>query len=291
MSILRQQMIKDIQLRRLSILTQKSYVNSVEGLAKHYHTSPDKIDAAKLQDYILFLTNERKLAYSSVNQILSGLRFFFSVTISRNDLAVSIPQRKSEKHLPQILSKDELLSVFSAIRNQKHRTMLMTAYAGGLRVSEITRLKVTDIDSSRMMIRIDQGKGSKDRYTILSERLLKELRDYWKTYRPNILLFPAARDKNKILTRATPHLVFQKIKNKVGIKKKVSFHTLRHCFATHLLEAGVDIRTIQILMGHSSITSTALYLHIAKKNIGSTKSPLDLLNVPNIKKFPSIGNK
>jgi len=180
----------------------------------------------------------------------------------------------------KILSSDELLCLFDSVSNLKHRTILFTAYACGLRVSELINLKVSDIDSNRMMVRIEHGKGGKDRYTILSVRLLKELRLYWLKYRPGNWLFYSGINKNK-LSRATPQQVFKKAKIKAGIKKNVVFHSLRHNFATNLLEAGVDIRTIQILMGHTSITSTAIYLHVARKDLGSAKSPLDLLYVPN----------
>ena len=157
--------------------------------------------------------------------------------------------------------------------------MVMTAYAGGLRIGEIIKLKVSDIDSSRMMIRVQMGKGSRDRYTILSPRLLCELRTYWKRYRPKYWLFTNEKTKNHI-TKSCPHLAFERTRKKLGIKKRLTFHSLRHSFATHMLEAGVDIRTIQILMGHATINSTAAYLHIAQKRLSSSKSPLDLLYVP-----------
>lgn len=283
MSILRQKMIQDMQLRRFSELTQKSYVHAVAGIAKHYRMSPDKITTSQLRDYILYLMHDRKLVWNSINQITAGLRFFFTATIDRHDLSDSIPPRKTPKHLPQILSRDELLSLFTSLRNQKHRTLLMTAYATGLRLYEITSLKVADIDSSRMMIRVEQGKGNKDRYTILSPLLLEELRSYWKSCRPRLWLFPSTPQTK--MNRATAQSIFKKAKKIAGIKKNVSFHTLRHCFATHLLEAGVDLRTIQIIMGHVSIKSTALYLHVAQKNIAATKSPLDLLGSPAIKQL------
>jgi len=283
MSILRQKMIVDMQLRRFAELTKKAYVNAVYGIAKYFRISPDLITAKQLQEYILHLMNDRKLVWTSINQITAALRFFFTTTIDRPDLSVSIPPRKTPKHLPQILSRDELLALFTSLRNQKHRTLLMTAYATGLRLYEMTNLKVTDVDSSRMMIRVEQGKGNKDRYTILSPLLLKELRSYWLKYRPHPWLFPSTHS-NK-MNRYTAQLIFKKAQRLARIKKNVSFHTLRHCFATHLLEAGVDLRTIQIIMGHVSIKSTALYLHVAKKHIGATKSPLDLLGSSYIKEL------
>lgn len=284
MSTLREQMIQDMQLRRFSNHTQKAYVNAVAGLAQHYHLSPDKLNRQKLRDYILFLINERKLAWSSVNVAVAGLSFFYTHTLRWRNILFSIPSRKTPRRLPEIFSRSELLRLFANVNNQKHRILMMTAYAGGLRISEVIRLKVTDIDSARMMIRIEKGKGEKDRYTILSPRLLTELRSYWRAYRPTIWLFPRGKSTH-LLSRETPHLIFRKTKEKAGITKKVTFHSLRHSFATHLLETGVDIRTIQILLGHSSIVTTARYLHVARKNLDSAQSPLDLLHVPDFKRF------
>jgi site-specific recombinase XerD len=284
MTPLRKKMIADMQLRRFSANTQESYVRSVFELAKYYRISPDQINGEKLKDYVLFLTNDRNLKWSSVNTITAGLRFFYTETLGCKDIALAIPPRKTPRPLPEIFSPNELLMLFSSVENHKHRAILMTTYAGGLRISEVVNLKVNDIDSSRMMIRIEQGKGGKDRYTILSPRLLKELRSYWTAYRPELWLFPNEKSKEK-LTRSTPHLIFKAAKKKAGITKNVTFHSLRHSFATHMLEAGVDIRTIQILLGHSSITSTAKYLHVARKDLGSIQSPLDILYVPDPKNY------
>ena len=279
MTPLRQKMISDMQLHRLASTTQDSYLRSVTGLAKYFNISPDKIDEDKLKEYILYLINERGLKWSSINIITSGLRFLYIKTLNREDLALSVPIKKSFSRLPEIFSPDELVKFFSCVRNVKHRVMLMTTYAGGLRISELIKLKVSDIDSSRMMIRVQEGKGSKDRYTILSPRLLEELRAYWKRYRPKYWLFPNGKTKMH-LTKTSPRLAFAMGIKKSGIKKKVTFHSLRHAFATHMLEAGVDIRTIQVLMGHATINSTARYLHIARKRLSSSKSPLDLLYCP-----------
>jgi site-specific recombinase XerD len=284
MTPLREKMIEEMQLRRFSSNTQESYVRSVSGLASHYHKSPDQINSSQLKNYCLFLTNERNLSWSSINTITAGIRFFYAETLDRKDVALSIPPRKTPRRLPEIFSRGELLALFSSTANLKHRLVLMTAYGCGLRISEVTSLKVGDIDSKRMMIRIEHGKGDKDRYTILSPRLLAELRSYWLAYRPSHWLFENKITKER-LTRSTPHLIFKAAVKKAAITKNVTFHGLRHSFASHLLEAGVDIRTIQILMGHSSITTTARYLHVARKNLGSIKSPLDLLYVPDTKKF------
>jgi len=279
MTPLREKMISDMQLYRLASTTQDCYLRSVRGLAKYFNMSPDKIDEDKLKEYILYLINERSLKWSSINIITAGLRFFYTKTLNRKDLALSVPIKKTPSRLPEIFSPDELIMFFSSIRNLKHRMMIMTAYAGGLRIGEIIKLKVSDIDSKRMMIRVQKGKGSRDRYTILSPKLLEELRTYWKRYRPKYWLFTNERSKNHI-TKSCPHLAFERARKKLGIKKRVTFHSLRHGFATHMLEAGVGIRTIQVLMGHATINSTARYLHIAQKKLSSSKSPLDLLYCP-----------
>jgi len=279
MTPLREKMISEMQLHRLASTTQDSYLRSVEGLAKYFNLSPDKIDEDKLKEYILHLVNKRCLKWSTINTITAGLRFLYARTLDRKDIALSIPIKKTPSRLPEIFSPDELLKFFSSIRNLKHRVMIMTAYAGGLRIGEIIKLKVSDIDSKRMLIRVQMGKGGRDRYTILSARLLEELRVYWKRYRPKYWLFTNERTKNHI-TKSCPHLAFERARKKLGIKKQVTFHSLRHGFATHMLEAGVDIRTIQVLMGHATINSTAAYLHIARKRLSLSKSPLDLLYVP-----------
>ena len=273
-----------MQLRRFSENTRESYLRSVTGLARHYKISPDAITKDQLKNYVLFLINKRKLEWSSVNVITTGIRFFYTEVLGRKDMSLAIPPRKTPRGLPEIFSRSELIALFGSTANIKHRTMLMAAYGCGLRVSEVINLKVANIDSSRMMVRISHGKGDKDRYTILSPRLLSELRSYWRIYHPDTegWLFPN-RSTRERLTRATPQLVFKEAKKKAGIRKNVTFHSLRHSFSTHLLEAGVDIRTIQILLGHSSITSTAKYLHIARKDISSARSPLDLLYVPDTK--------
>lgn len=284
MTTLREQMIRDMRLRRFAANTQKNYVSAVAKMAQHYNMSPCKIDGKKVQDYILYLMYERKLAWSSVNIVTSALRFLYNQTLNRADIALAIPSRKTPKPLPEILSAEELQRLFAVVRNGKHRMIFMTAYAAGLRIGEVVHLKIGDIDSSRMMIRIKNGKGQKDRYTMLSVRLLKELRSYWRAYHPQTWLFPGRKTESP-LTVQTPRLVFQISRKKAGITKKVCFHTLRHCFATHLLEAGVDLRTIQILLGHSKIITTSMYLHVTRKNIAATQSPLDLLEIPDTRHF------
>ena len=279
MTPLRQKMIDNMKLRGFSPRTQQSYVDAVAALATHFKDSPDKLGKEDVQSYLLYLMEERKLAWSTCNVAISAFRFFYGETIGDDSMRLAIPPRKTIHTLPEILSAEELERLFNAERNLKHRVMLMTTYAGGLRVSELVGLKVSDIHSERMMIRIDQGKGNKDRYTILSESLLKDLRTYWKAYRPAHFLF-SAKDSNKKMHIATAQKIYYKAKKNAGIKRGRGIHTLRHCFATHMLEAGVDVRTIQMLMGHKSILTTVVYLQVTRKKLDSIKNPLDLLAIP-----------
>jgi len=277
MTPLRKKMIRDMQLRNLSPHTQKGYVNSVVALAQHYHRSPDQISPEEIQDYVIYLLNVRKIAVGGCHTILSGLRFFYSVTLGQDKSRVPIPKIKNRRRLPDIFSGQELERLFAALTNIKHRVLLMTTYAGGLRVSEVIRLKVTDIHSDRMMIRVEQGKGKKDRYTLLSTRLLEELRRYWRIKHPDPWLFPGRL--NQPMTREMAHHIYVKAIKKAGLRRKGGIHTLRHCFATHLLEAGEDLRTIQLLMGHDSIRTTVRYLQVTSKSLQGTRSPLDLLPI------------
>lgn len=275
MTALRQKMIRDMQLRRFSPRTQKSYLGAVARFAKHYKQSPDRIPPEKAQDYILYLLNERKLSWSSCDVHANGLQFFYRVTLGGSSAFV-LPPRKHAQKLPEILSTSEVERLIDAARNLKHRVMLMVAYGGGLRLSELIHLKVTDIDSERMMIRVEQAKGNKDRYTLLSERLLNELRAYWRMYRPKTWLFPG-RTPDKQLDETSIQKAMIMAKARSGIRKRGGIHVLRHCFATHLLEAGTDLRTIQILMGHRSIETTSRYTRVAASRVRRTTSPLDLL--------------
>ena len=283
MTPLRQKMINEMKLRGFSVNTQKSYIGAVAGLAGFYNTSPDRLHAEKVQAYLLDMIEERKLAWSTCNLAISAFRFLYGETLGNDSIGLAIPPRKTQKHLPEILSAKELERLFASQGNIKHRALLMTTYGGGLRVSEVVQLKIEDIHSERMMIRVEQGKGKKDRYTILSERLLKELRNYWKMYRPPLWLFPG-QDPNKSICRGTAQKIYYNAKNRAKIKRGKGIHTLRHCFATHMLENGEDLRTIQMLMGHSSIVTTMTYLQVTRKKLASSRSPLDLLEIPKSKK-------
>ncbi len=284
MGILQEKMSRDMSVRNFAANTIKSYLRSVRDLAKYYMIPPDRLTQEQVLDYIYFLIKERKLAPGSVNAVTTGLRFFYKETMEMEDMARAIPPRKKARKLPEIFNADELSRLFAVISNQKHRVMLMTAYAAGLRISEVINLKVGNIDSGRMSIRIKNSKGNKDRYTILSPRLLLELRSYWKNYQPKTFLFPS-QIKGQQLSLASPDVIFRKAKKQAKITKSVTFHSLRHTFATNLLEAGADIRTIQILLGHSSITSTAIYLHVARQDLGSISSPLDLIDLSALDRF------
>jgi len=284
MTPLRQKMITHMKLRRFSPRTQEAYVAAVAGLARFYNQSPARLDKEKIQAYLMYLMEERRLAWSSCNVVISGLRLFYTEILSNHSMSLAIPPRKKTTQLPEILSAEELERLFIRASNPKHRVLLMATYAAGLRVSEVVRLKVTDIDSQRMMIRVQQGKGNKDRYTILSQRLLRELRLYWKMYRPPIWLFPG-KDPNQPMPIGTAQKIYYAAKKRGRIKKGRGIHALRHAFATHLLEGGVDLRTIQIVMGHTSIMTTMVYLQVTRKKLTSTQSPLDLLEIPDGKKF------
>ena len=214
------------------------------------------------ETYQLYLLEKKKLSPASLNVTVSALRFLYRVTLQRDWDIEIIPYAKRPRKLPIVLSPEEMTQFFHAVRNLKYRTVLMTMYAAGLRISEVTRLKLTDIDSHRMCIRVEQGKGHKDRYVILSKKLLIHLREYWQDYRPRHWLF-TNNQKNGFLPISTVQAVCKKTRKELGIKKMVTPHTLRHSFATHMLEAGNDLRTIQILMGHSSMSTTAIYLHVA----------------------------
>jgi len=276
MGILRDRMIEEMKLRNFSAATQKSYLYTVTRLAKYYRRPPDQLDREEIRSFLVHLTTERKLSPNTMTGFICGLRFFYNETLGWDETKLFIPPRKKSSSLPEVFSPSEVVRLIDAARGLKQRVLLMTAYSAGLRVGELVKLKIIDIDAARMTIRVKQGKGGKDRYAILSHNLLTELRTYWKRYRPSIWLFPN-RAKNGPLSRNEAWHIFNQAKRRAGIKKGRGIHTLRACFATHLLEAGVDLRSIQFLLGHSSILSTQRYLKLQPQNRGSTVSPLDML--------------
>ena len=261
-------MTRDMTLRGLSPTTQAAYLRRVTGLAKYYNRPPEELTGEQVRDYLHHLINERRLASSTVGVTCAALRFFYSVSLGRTNFAAVLPSRKTPRRLPEILSKTELKRLFLAVANPKHRALLMTAYGAGLRVSEALKLRVADIDSERMMIRVVAGKGNKDRYTVLSRRLLEELRLYWRYQRSEHWLFPG-RAAGKPLSKRAAYAIFIRAKKVAGIRKAGGMHLLRHAFATHLLEAGVSVCIIQEILGHRSVLTTVRYLQAPSVTLSS----------------------
>lgn len=240
---------------------------------------PDELGLEHINSYQLYLTKERKVSWSYFNQTVCALRFFYRVTMKTDWDINHIPYQRTGHKLPVVLSAEEILSLLKAVDNSKHRAILATCYAGGLRRMEVAQLRVSDIDSDRMVLRIENGKGKMDRYVPLSERLLELLRQYWKEYQPHHWLFDG-QSPGKHLGRFTVSQIFRDTKRAAGIIKPASVHSLRHSYATHLLENGVNLRVIQKLLGHRSIRSTEIYTHVARNYLSDTPSPLDLIPVP-----------
>lgn len=274
MAKLRQDMIRVMELRNLSDNTQRAYLQAVSGLAMHYMKSPDQISKEMIEDYLLHLKNTKECASNTYGVVTAGLKFLYNEVLVDHNVSLDLSFKRKPKKLPTVLSHEEVARILKVTSNIKHRLILMAAYSAGLRASEVAVLKAEHIDSARMLIKVT-GKGEKERYTLLSEKFLKELREYYKTYRPQICLFPSSATE-KPLHRETINHIYQSAKKKAGIKKGGGVHTLRHSFATHLLEAGYDIRRIQILMGHKSLSTTMIYLHVSHQSLSAMKSPLDL---------------
>lgn len=279
MTSLRQRMIDDMQIRNLSLNTQKSYLLQVAAFAKYFSQSPEDLGPEEIRDYQIYLINDKQLAPSSLCITVSALRFLYKVTLRKSWALDEIPAPKKPHTLPIILSQEEVSIFLQCTTSPKHHAILSILYAAGLRVSEACRLKITDIDSQRMTLRVDQGKGNKDRYSLLSPRLLEILRHYWKEQRPVYWLFPSPY-LNQPISRDAVGLACQKAHVRSGLKKPITPHSLRHAFATHLLECGTELRTIQLLLGHRSLSTTARYLKLAVSQVCATTSPLDLLCIP-----------
>ncbi len=276
MTPLRQRMLEDMGIRNLAENTQSAYLQQIAAYSRYFNRSPDQLGPEEIRTYQLYLMEVRALTPSSICVATGALRFLYKVTLKRTWAVEEIPMPKRPRKLPEILSPKEVMHFLNAITNHKHRAILMTAYAAGLRVSEATHLKVTDIDSQRMMLRVEQGKGMKDRYVMLSPRLLDVLRTYWKSARPTRWMFPGEVPGQPI-TREAVGLACQKARRDAGITKPITPHSLRHAFASHLLESGADLRTIQLLLGHRSLATTARYLKVATSTVCATASPFDLL--------------
>lgn len=280
MTPLRQRMLDDMQIRNLSPHTQASYVQQVSLFARHFGKSPHELSPDDIRTYQIYLTNERKLAPQSILIAVSAIRFLYRVTLKKDwTIEEAIPTCKKPQKLPTILSPDEVVHLLACVPSIKQRAILTTCYAAGLRISEAVRLKPSAIDSQRMVIRVELGKGQKDRYVMLSPKLLETLRAYWRAVRPEEWLFPGDYPGRPI-TRDAVELACRLARRSAGIAKPITPHSFRHAFAVHLLESGTDVRTIQLLLGHRSLSTTARYLRIATSKVCSTSSPLDLLPQP-----------
>ncbi|MFC1825670.1 tyrosine-type recombinase/integrase [Thermodesulfobacteriota bacterium] len=278
MGVLRDRMKMDMELKNFSLRTIESYLGWMKAFTTHYGRSPEKLGDDDIRNYLYYLLKDKKAAQASINQAYSALKFFYVKTLARSWNEEKIPRSKVPKKLPAVLSREEVRSIFSSTENLKHRTILMTIYSGGLRLNEATHLKPLDIDSMRMTIKV-RGKGNKERYTLLGEKALEILRTYWKLYQPSEWLFPS-RIAGEPISHSAVQRAFKSSLHKSGVKKQASVHTLRHSFATHLLESGTDLFYIQRLMGHTTSQTTAVYLHVTRKDLTKVKSPIDLLEDP-----------
>ena len=283
MTPLRQRMIEDMQLRNLTPETQRNYVHHVANFAKYFGQSPDLLDLEAIRQYQLYLLNERKLSPETVNQYISSVKFLYLTTLEMPWTDEYFPRVRRPHKLPVALSQEEVMHFFDHIPSLKYRAALMTCYGAGLRVSEAVALRISDIDPQRMLIRVQQGKGQKDRYAMLSPRLLEVLRRYCraanfhKTTAPDQYLFTSWR-RNQHLCTTSLQLACREAALRAGIGKRVTVHSLRHAFATHLLENGADTRVIQVLLGHSRIETTARYAQVGPQVVAATVSPLDHLD-------------
>jgi len=276
MGKLREQMKMDLKLKGYSPKTQAAYLGYMKKFAQYFGRSPAKMGEEEIRKYLYHLVTEKQVSTSSINGAYSALKFFYQTVLQGNWNIAKIPRTKVRKKLPIVLDGSEIKQLFAVTTNLKHRAILMTTYSAGLRVSETAHLKVSSIDSKRMQLRIDQGKGNKDRYTLLSPATLDLLRDYWRQYHPFSWLFPGRLPDRPISTRAIQK-TFEKAKRKAGIQKPATVHTLRHSFATHLLEAGTDIYRVQKLMGHTTPKTTTIYIHLRRQDLLKVVSPLDSL--------------
>jgi integrase/recombinase XerD len=287
MTALRQRMIEDMRLRNLSPHTIDAYVLAVKQFANHFKRSPEQLSGQDVRQYLLHLVQEKRVSWSRYNIARCGLQFLYQVTLGRDERFEKLPCARVPKRLPTVLSTDELRRLFDvAARDVKHKALLMTLYGSGLRVSEVAALRPGDIDSARMLIHVRLGKGAKDRMTKLSPRLLEVLRAYWRAAHPTTWLFPQSGNPDRAMNTTSIERMVQRLAKRAGISKAVTPHTLRHSYATHLLDAGTDLRTIQVLLGHRNLKTTAIYLHVSQAKIAAAASPLDLLYAQPTTKTP-----
>lgn len=270
-------MLRHMELKGYSRRTINSYVKCIETLAVHYHRSPDLVSDEQLRAYLHERLTKDDLSRSWLNQFISALKVFYSEVLKRDWKRMDIPRPRKQRKLPVVLSKEEVKQVMDVTSNVKHRALLMLIYSAGLRLGEARRLKAADIDSHRMLVRVQQAKGFKDRYTILSPKALELLREYWKKYRPAVWLFETRRGKQ--MSERAVGIAFKKALQKAGVQKQMGVHALRHSFATHLLEQGVSLPLIQKLLGHRSLKTTSVYLHVQNYSVHAVKSPLDSIAI------------
>ena len=283
MTHLRKTMLEELQRRNFSEHTIRYYIRTVEDFARHFNRPPDRLGPRHIREYQAELFQKRKLSPGTVAIRLAALRFFYIKTLKKSWSIAETPYPQKTRRLPTILSQKEVEQLIHAARTQRERILLMTLYATGARNAELTHLKATDIDSQRMVVHIRGGKGRKDRDVMLSPNLLTALRSHWRCYhrRSSTWLFPSNYRKDRPIDTKTVWYACQKAAQRAGLQKRVHPHTLRHCFATHLLEAGTDLRAIQILLGHQDLKETTVYLHLSQRHLNATVSPLDALALNN----------
>jgi integrase/recombinase XerD len=275
---LRKMMLEELQRRNYSQTTVNSYLKIVEAFAKYFHRSPDQLGPEQIRTYQVYLLNERRLGVRTVGHCTAALRFFFCKTLKRAYPIEEVPYPKAPRRLPIILTREEAVRLIDSASNLFHRAMLITLYSTGMRRAELCHLKVEDIDSTRMLIRIRQGKGGKDRDVPLSPKVLETLREYWRWMKPKTYLFPGTVNGSRADKPITPKVLWEACREaaqRAGITKAVRPHLLRHSFATHLLEGGADLPTVQALLGHADLKPTSIYLHLSERHLRAAGTPLD----------------
>lgn len=286
MTHLRKMMLEELERRNYSDRTARGYISAVADFARHFGKPPDQLGPDELRSYQAYLLKRRKLAVNTVVARVAALRFFFVRTLKRHEFRQELPYPKEQRRLPAVLSLDEVGRLIDAASNLKHRAVLMTLYGTGMRRTEVSQLKVGHVDSRRMIIRVEQGKGGHDRDLPLSPALLETLREYWRWKKPRVYLFSSDeghRGKDQPMSDESVWYACKQAAKHAGFTKRVTPHTLRHSWATHLLEAGTDLRTIQILLGHGDLETTAKYLHLSQKHLHAVANPLDQLSISDVK--------
>lgn len=274
MDTLREKMLAELQLRGITPRTQTAYLREIAKLEDYFNRSPEELGEEEVKEYLVHMLEDRGLSSGTYKYYAAGIKFPYRTTLNRGEVVEKIKYPKAKIKLPVVLDLSKVRTMLSVMENLKHRAVLTITYSAGLRVSETAHLKVTDIDSKRMMVRVRQGKGGKDRYTILSKTTLECLREYWRAYRPKDWLFEGQKEGSHICYTSIRN-IFVDAKERAGITKPVGPHSLRHAFATHLIEAGTSLHHVQLLLGHKSPKTTTVYLHVSKMNLAQVSSPLD----------------